>query len=139
MRKIISLVAIVLVIATVIAGFFLAGSPQTARIKQADERRVSDLQQIGYALDSHYQSQKSLPDTLAGLNVDVKFLPTDPITSAPYEYRKTNDTQYELCATFDTEAEKPRPGEYFGIDQSYNIRFHSAGYNCFTLSAPTVK
>lgn len=122
----------IVVLAAVITGFFFVGTPAAERERQFDERRVSDLQYITDALTSHWQIRKSLPENLE----EVKDLtpPRDPVTQAAYEYKKTGDLKYTVCATFsgsniseDSRAyPKPAYPYYGGTDWS-----HEAGYVCF--------
>ena len=78
------------VLASIIGGFFIIGSPFTLRMKRFDERRVNDLQNIQYQIVNFYQRKGVLPnsldelkDPLSGFNI-----PLDPDTNAPYEYEK---------------------------------------------------
>ena len=43
------------VLASIVGGFFIMGSPLTLRMKRFDERRVNDLQNIQYQIVNYYQ------------------------------------------------------------------------------------
>jgi len=88
----------------IVAGFFIAGSPQAARERQFDERRVSDLQSIQWQIINYWQSKEALPQTLGDLRDDIRGFvpPIDPETRQPYEYRTTGHLSFELCAVFKT-------------------------------------
>ena len=84
------------VLASIVGGFFIMGSPFTLRMKRFDERRVNDLQNIQYQVVNFYQRKGSLPnnldelkDPIAGFNI-----PLDPDTNASYEYEK-----FRTCLT----------------------------------------
>lgn len=95
----------------VVSGFFIVGSPQTAREYRTDETRVSDLQSIQYQLANYYQLKRTLPQELATLNDPLSYytVPADPTTGAPYRYEKIDDRSFRLCATFVRES---RPNQY---------------------------
>ena len=109
------------VLASIIGGFFIIGSPFTLRMKRFDERRVNDLQNIQYQIVNFYQRKGVLPnsldelkDPLSGFNI-----PLDPDTNASYEYEKVTDLptgqaslpagkaglSFKLCADFSLESD----------------------------------
>ncbi|MCI0566323.1 DUF5671 domain-containing protein, partial [bacterium] len=95
-------VASILVAIAVISGFFLIGSPQTARLYRFDEQKVGDLQNIQWQVVNYWQAKTSLPETIEILNDPLRgfVAPSDPQTGEPYEYRVIGDKTFELCATF---------------------------------------
>src|SRR3989338_5261695 len=52
------------VLASIVGGFFIMGSPFTLRMKRFDERRVNDLQNIQYQIVNFYQRKGNLPNSL---------------------------------------------------------------------------
>ncbi len=121
-----------IVLVSVIAGFFIIGSPMAARDARFDTERVSDLQSIQWQLVSYWQSKTALPDDIAQLNDSIQgfVVPVDPETSTAYEYQKTASTTFALCTTFkkasnDTSMTKP-----IGMDQN-EVWNHPAGRYCF--------
>lgn len=145
-------VASVIVVASVIWGFTVIGSPSTNRDLRYDAQRLSDLQNIQWQVVSHYQSKGVLPGSLADLNDSISsyMTPIDPKTEAPYEYRTitaTTTLSFELCATFAKatqdlkgRGEYPGSGGSYTSDMSYpypgsdldNNWKHEAGRACFT-------
>lgn len=126
-------VVTVAIFLAVVYGLFLVGTPAQQRLIQFDERRVSDLQQITFAIDSYWERNKRLPETLGDLRDPRYYVQaiTDPKMGEPYEYRILNEDRYELCAAFETdssqyEGEFPKPFS----EQTWN---HGAGRTCFTL------
>jgi len=120
-------------LASIVAGFIIAGSPETERLRRLDERRVQDLSQIQNYVTIYWQSEKALPGNLAELETTIGVeIPTDPETGAPYEYQVLEDLKFELCATFKTEETSPFP-RYFVKEPATIIDTwnHPAGYYCF--------
>ena len=137
------------VLASIVGGFFIMGSPFTLRMKRFDERRVNDLQNIQYQIVNFYQRKGVLPnsldelkDPIAGFNI-----PHDPDTNASYEYEKISDLptgqaslSLKLCANFslasgDTQIgsknmTRPVPisSEVYPTDENW---WHGSGKQCF--------
>jgi len=102
-----------------IAGFTTLGSPDRQRLVQADSRRIEDLQIIHRGL--HARSiQGVLPQALT----EPPLRRTDPITGQPYEYRRLDDSRYQLCATFSFESDKTNRDP---------VWYHPAGRHCYDL------
>jgi hypothetical protein len=128
-----------IVLVSVIAGFFIIGSPMTARDIRFDQQRVSDLQSIQWQLVQYWQSKTTLPDDITQLNDSIQgfVVPVDPETSAAYEYQKTASTTFALCATFaqsstapaDTVSKEVQPIAYNGTPDNWD---HGSGRQCFT-------
>jgi hypothetical protein len=92
----------VLVVVTIVAGFFIVGTPWQARLYRFDDQKVSDLSMIQSQVASYWQAHQKLPASLADLNDSISgfTVPTDAQTGAQYEYTATGKTAFELCATF---------------------------------------
>ena len=132
-------VAVGLALATLAWGLWVVGSPQGERLRKLDERRVQQLQSIERAIDrlvrGPYDERSTdgpapmirpLPATLEEVRADA--LPdrppiADPETGAPYGYRVTGESSYELCATFDRARDEDD-------DVQWN---HPAGPHCFAI------
>jgi|SRR6266542_4507228 len=125
---------IVAVIAAVVAGLVLLGSPTEARLRQMDRKRVDDLRNISSAIDLYWTREKRLPASLEdlsqqpGLSLNIR----DPGTAKPYEYHARAAGSYELCATFERDSAE-RSGAHGGDFWS-----HGAGRQCFQLEARDV-
>lgn len=133
---------VLVVTATVVGAFFVLDSPAEERRRRLDEQRVSDLSAISQAVDAYWTREGTLPadlDDLAGWEgFDVSA--TDPVTEAPYGYRVTGETTYELCADFATEApgREGRDRQRFVI-RRHNVSWHHpAGEHCFELEVEEV-
>jgi hypothetical protein len=97
--------AIAVILASIIIGFMVVGSPRTQREKRYDNERINDLQGIQWQIVSYWQRKEALPATLSDLEDSISGykVPVDPNTGAPYVYKITGQSAraFELCATFD--------------------------------------
>ena len=123
---------------SIIAGFFIVGSPATERLRKFDERRVNDLQNIQWQIVNYWQNKQQLPQNLALLNDDISGfrVPMDPQGGGSYEYQATGQMDFALCGTFslaeDSSSQYPQPMMY-GPKGAYapDSWAHSAGRMCF--------
>ena len=141
-------VMVLLVVANVITGFFMVGSPKAERLARFDSQRVNDLQMIQNEVINFWQQKARLPATLDELKNDITgFVPPhDPQTGALYEYRSIQAQaedlrlpQFELCAMFATsssvETSKgmlravPYPAAYY---DGFGNWTHGPGRVCFS-------
>ncbi len=135
---------IAVVTASVIAGFFVVGSPQDQRLRSFDERRVQNLQYLQSEIIYYWQGKDRLPARLLDLRDDIRgtVVPLDPQTGAEYGYEVRGPLTFALCATFlrsspsasgrEPEAfipaKGPRPvAPYSGVE----AWDHAVGYICF--------
>ncbi len=134
------------VVVVIIFGLVSAGSPAAERIRRGDEQRVSELQQISYAVDQYWAQNGTLPASLEDLakspDAYVTSI-TDPRSGEPYVYRPYQQlplagqpiiSSYQLCATFEgaTPAETSRP-----VPPPETFWNHDIGETCFDLEART--
>ena len=127
---------IVVVLAAVVAGFFVVGSPKTERARRFDYERVANLQEAQGQIINYWQSKERLPATLGNLSDSISgyVTPIDPETSAAYEYIVTGTTTFKLCATFNLTSEtdmtaEPKYAMYpGGVMENWS---HEAGHACF--------
>lgn len=135
-RKILLLATSVLLLAVIIWGFAVLGSPKTQRLKKADVQKIMDLQEIQWQVISYWQMNGALPTDLKELEKDQRFLvPTDKELKKEYEYRGTGEMTFELCADFSAEDMSNRntaPAVYMKGDVIQNSNWnHKAGRQCF--------
>ncbi len=122
------------VVGSIVAGFFIIGSPTDARLYKLDEQKVSDLQNIQYQVIYYWQSKERLPESLEVLNDPLSgyIAPTDP-ECVGYQYRTTGAAAFELCATFNKESR-----EYAPVPVRANDNWkHGAGEHCFARTIDT--
>lgn len=128
-----------IVLATVVCGFIIAGSPKEERARRFDERRVSDLQMIQSEIVEYWRNKQALPELLDVLDNPIRgfVVPKDPETGGAYVYKVKSSDTFELCAIFSGEGsffrktnEIPRVA-YDGYGGLGNVWEHGAGEWCF--------
>jgi hypothetical protein len=139
-KKILSWLGLVVVLAAIIFGFTVIGSPAKQRAIRFDLQRINDLMNIQSQTAYYWQRTQKLPDTLRDLNDQISgfTVPKDPDTAQPYEYKKTGPKSFEICATFSLPSDQ-EPGIGRGsYDGSYPMPVgdtsnwdHPAGHACF--------
>lgn len=131
-----------LIVVTIIAGFFIVGTPWQARLYRYDDQKVSDLQNIQYQVVNYYQTKRVLPATLADLTDSLSgyAVPSDPQTKVAYEYTATGALAFEFCATFNAPARTQGTRAMMAYE-SYPTKkpgmtaetwAHGAGRTCFS-------
>lgn len=131
----------ILVLATIIAGFFIIGTPQQMRAQKQDVIRIQDLQNIQWQVVNYWQQKEEVPSTLLDVNdpISGNIIPIDPQTKESYEYKVTGTLSFKLCATFATRgggienASLARPAVPMwavvkGLPDNWQ---HDAGRTCF--------
>jgi hypothetical protein len=99
----------VLVLLTIIAGFFIMGSPNQVRLYRFDDTKVNDLTSIQWQVVNYYQQKGTLPTSLAQLEDPISGfkVPVDPQSSVAYGYRiSTPPYSFELCADFNAASDR---------------------------------
>ena len=125
-QRVAAIVSIAAVVAAVVAGLLIIGSPAEQRLQRFDERRANDLTRVSFAVRNRWNERQVLPRSLEEL-VDGQLLsrlPVDPSTDASYEYRVTGPREFELCAVFDRPSRPEAAGDFW---------FHDAGRRCFAF------
>lgn len=130
--------AAAIVLAAIVLGFVIVGSPTTARERQYDQQRISDLQYLQGQIVSYWQAKEQLPRTLNDLRDPISGVvpPVDPQAETldrAYEYRPTGSNSFELCATFNQDG--AAPGALYEsrvIGGGNEVWAHEAGRTCFT-------
>ena len=128
-KMILAGLGIILVIAGIVSGFIIVGSPATQRAQRFDDQRINDLTNIQWQITNYWQNTGKLPLTLEVLNNPVGnyLLPQDPDTRAPYEYSMKGTNTFELCANFALVSQNSRRSN---IElQTYPVKPISVGVN----------
>ena len=127
----------IVIIASIITGFFIVGSPSKQRLYKFDERRINDLQMIQGEIINQWIQKEKLPAALGDLKNSISGFapPKDPETNADYEYKILSNISFELCAVFKTKGistsrtEVRTPVPYY---EPYNQNWeHGIGRVCF--------
>jgi len=131
-----------LVALTIVAGFFIVGTPQQARLYRFDDQKVSDLQNIQSQIVSYWQAKRQLPMALSDLGSAINnfSVPNDPQSGTAYEYAVKGPLSFELCAAFNAPTQgntaaraapiAPAPYGVKGTPLQDNWQ-HGAGHTCF--------
>jgi hypothetical protein len=128
--KQLAIIATVIVVLSVISAIFLLDPPGVQRLRRLDARRVRDLKNITYSIDSYWERKKSLPPDLAtiekepGLRTALK----DPQTGIAYDYDVTTPKSYKLCAVFALDSSDE--SQESGLSRKWS---HGVGKQCFNL------
>lgn len=104
LNQIFAYLTAILVLASVILGFFIIGTPAKQRAYRFDEQRIQNLQIIQNEILKYWQQKQALPENLSLLEDSISGfkVPTDPDTQVTYEYKITNPLAFDLCADFKT-------------------------------------
>ena len=129
--KIIGIGVCIAVVAGVLGGFAVMGSPSTMREMRYDQERVYNLELIQSNIISFYQSKNRLPEDLNELTDPLSgfIVPSDPETNAPYTYQKTDALSFSLCAEFTHPSPETSQAEYAYMGDNWD---HEAGGTCFS-------
>lgn len=140
-----------LLLASIISGFFIAGTPSEQRAVRFDEDRINDLLVLQNNIVNYSVLNSALPKDSTELTNWAGELPTDPDTDVPYTYTKKSKTEFELCATFASEQLEDSANtmyypEIYQEKTTVNLVGgsswkHSVGEYCFerTVEFPTTK
>ncbi|KKQ28197.1 MAG: hypothetical protein US42_C0001G0048 [Candidatus Magasanikbacteria bacterium GW2011_GWC2_37_14] len=137
---ILTVVVSVVVLASIIIGFFIVGTPGAQRNRRFDEKRINDLQILQNQIVDYWTKKQKLPVKLVDLNDSISglLIPTDPNTKVDYEYNIISALAFELCANFAT-ADKDygiaaAPNFYTQpYDSAYSQNWiHVSGRVCFS-------
>ncbi len=110
----------------IVTGFLIIGSPMKQRQMRLDDKRLSHLRQIAFAIDSHWKKQGALPSALADLPNRRAATLVDPETGEPFTYRVIGKRSYQLCAVFALKGASTD-----GFPWPFEFATHEAGFHCF--------
>jgi len=140
--KILAIVVLTVSFGSIVAGFFIIGTPTEQRDRRFDTQRTQDLEQIQNIVSDYWMEHDVIPEDLTVLEKEtVGFsVPTDPITHEAYEYNVTEELSFELCAVFaqssDDKLHRNMREEYYApvvYKDFYNENWnHDAGRMCFS-------
>jgi len=125
------------VIASVVGGFFVIGSPAKQRLMRMDEKRMQDLSGLQNEVVNYWLAKSALPRSIEELKAgrDGMVLARDPETDKDYEYKKVGDLAYEICADFKLSSLEAAGGSKYSQpmypgDMNWDFA-HDAGKKCF--------
>lgn len=130
-----AIAASVVVLGTIVASVIVTGTPSEQREIRLDARRVDNLQSLESEIQRHFEQEAVLPASLAVLagKPGVSLAIVDPVTGTPYEYERTGERAYRLCATFTTDTAQTRAT---ADDRASGSEWaHGSGRGCFERTA----
>jgi len=127
------------ILSSVIASFFIIGTPAVQRERRFDEQRVENLQTLQSQIINYWTQKEVLPQNLGALEDSISgfIVPKDPDSDSPYGYNVIDSLSFELCATFKTSSDDFGPtskrartiSPYDSFQQNWS---HQAERTCFT-------
>jgi hypothetical protein len=127
-----------LVILSILAGFLIVGTPQEARMYRLDQQKINDLQNIQWQIINFWQQKQALPAGLDELNDPLSgfTIPVDVETGESYDYARTSQTSFKLCATFNLAGGTQQSGREYSYTSPVGVKGmdtweHTAGETCF--------
>lgn len=143
-RKVWVIASAVVILGAIITGFSVLGSPRTQQLIKYDTQKVSALQNLNNEISYYYQLNKSLPEKISDLpNTYLQFV--DQQSQKPFDYKKTGDMTYELCADFNKDSKESgtqvsMPVYYDGYNRVTQASWeHPAGQYCFMRTVVPVQ
>lgn len=128
--KVFGWASLAVVLAAFIAAWFFVESPVVARQRRLDDTLVNNMRQIESAVNEYYSRNDQLPASLDELKSSSVYLTEeatiDPETGQEIEYKRFNEEDYELCATFRLSSRDTSSPSYYPGD----TKQHEAGYQC---------
>lgn len=105
-RRMMRIGVAVLALVTIVAGFFIVGTPAEARLARFDAQKVNDLQNIQSQIVGFYQAKQKLPGVITDLNNSLSYgpMPVDPQSGEPYVYQPGEGLSFKLCAVFNAKS-----------------------------------
>ncbi len=142
LSKMIGLSVSIVVLTSIVGGFFIMGSPATQRQFRYDDQRINNLRSLQGEVTQYYRTTEKLPETLEDLKDPLvgSFIGNDPETNKPYEYRIIDDLTFEICATFSLPFPEIDDSKVGKMKDNWRIRDlqrtavdwkHNVGRTCF--------
>ena len=130
--KIFFFASLAIVIAAFISAWFFVDSPKLMRERRLDQIVVNNISSIESAINTYYDKNGKLPDSLEQLTNNPDYFLNDQIFKDPENgavtiYNKKDIKNFELCANFRTS------NKDLNLNGNYNYptnNFHLAGYQC---------
>jgi hypothetical protein len=126
-RRLYAIISGLIILASIILGFIVVGSPATQRLIRYDNQKIADLQNIQWQVINHWQTKGSLPDSLETIS-----LSTERNTNE-YTYTKTGELTFSVCTEFNKQSDNNTNKEIYSRYPYSNMEdwSHPQGYHCF--------
>lgn len=130
MRKMWAIVVTITILAVIILGFGVLGSPKTQRLIRMDNQKIVNLRELQWQIINYWQTKGAIPEEWSSQIIDRQ-------SGKPYEYRKAGEKSFELCADFNRESKMDNGSaiirdvyNYATMTKNENWE-HGAGRHCF--------
>jgi len=132
--KVLGYALVVVFLIPTISMFFTDASPAKLRLIKADNNTSSVVVSTVSAVSNYYYNNAKLPEDKSKLRVS-NYVKIDK----PVEYTKKSETEFEICAEFNLNADGINQREtYYSSSEPFieenNYYEHSAGRNCYGLT-----
>lgn len=114
--------------------------PNYKEILELDRNKEHDIiYTIDPTVNYYYSDYKVLPENLDVLKLYSYEMSHNLLAPGKIEYRKENQTQFQLCTTFATTQQKTFGDTNYYINNTYNenelsyVAYHPKGYYCYHL------
>lgn len=122
-------IAGIIILASIIYGFTIMGTPAHQRDIRTDMKKIQDLQNMQSFISNYYVTKLILPANLSDIEAQSGAIPKDPQTGLDYEYKVTDKNNFELCSSFKTSS---TGAGYISTPYYYNSNWdYKAGNVCF--------
>jgi Domain of unknown function (DUF5671) len=133
-RKIWFGVSFVIILGSIIWGFSVLGSPWTRRQINYDMEKITALENISSSVQGYYNDEGKLPQTVSDImsfsDASDYLNFTDYQTGKQYEYIKTGDTTFSVCADFNKKSTQENLTQLY-VPGTVNLTTYPAGHYCF--------
>lgn len=133
LRKVFAVVVSIFVIAAIVVGFMVIGSPRTQRLVKYDEVKLSNLRTIADEVRYYYERNNVLPATLAEVaqtNSYGGLVYTDTQFERPYTYIVVDAKTFQVCAEFNRDSQNLNTTKAYTGFETWST--YKAGEFCFT-------
>lgn len=140
MKKQIFAASLIVILALIIIGIAVVGSPKTARLMAYDQQRRNDIENIYNQVNfGDYAGllPKDLSELTDRLTKAIKNYP-DPETGKYYDFKTIDNNTYAICANFNFAYPGPTKPGYSRPYYDYNFE-HKAGYQCIERTVEFAK
>jgi hypothetical protein len=130
--------AFIIVLGSIVWGFSVLGSPRTQRLYKYDSEKINGLMNMKGQIEAYYGTYSKLPSNTEELK-SVNFYGSimDTQTNKPFEYQKTGELTYKLCADFNKKSIQENTTQSYPNygEMSWT---HDAGRYCFDQKINTL-
>lgn len=125
----------VVVVLTILVAMNVAGNPLSQRAINMDAMRLGNFSTISSEINTYYQKNHTLPDSLSQLPNPSSISHTDPESKSPYTYTIVSPASYKLCTIFSTDSAKTQSSSDY-LYYADSTKTHKQGFDCLSYTLP---